>query len=219
MANSYKTPGVYVEEIPKLPQSVADVPTAIPGFVGYTEFASSNSDPDNTDLVNEPIKIGSLLEYERLFGKAPKLELSPNGKFEHKFVLYDSIRLFYDNGGGVCYIVSIGTYSQASGNPGNYFTAETFKDGLKKLEDIDEITLLLMPDAATCLEYEGLASVQQNALMQCMTLKDRFAILDVQEDKAQSMDATIQKLSLRVSQMPSDQVTKETYQLILPEDI
>ena len=193
MANSYKTPGVYVEEIPKLPQSVADVPTAIPGFVGYTEFASSNSDPDNTDLVNEPIKIGSLLEYERLFGKAPKLELSPNGKFEHKFVLYDSIRLFYDNGGGVCYIVSIGTYSQASGNPGNYFTAETFKDGLKKLEDIDEITLLLMPDAATCLEYEGLASVQQNALMQCMTLKDRFAILDVQEDKAQSMDATIQK--------------------------
>ena len=33
------------------------------------------------------------------------------------------------------------------------------------------------------------------------------------------LDATIQKLSLRVSQMPSDQVTKETYQLILPEDI
>ena len=33
------------------------------------------------------------------------------------------------------------------------------------------------------------------------------------------LDTTIQKLSLRVSQMPSDQVTKETYQLILPEDI
>ena len=33
------------------------------------------------------------------------------------------------------------------------------------------------------------------------------------------LDSTIQKLSMRVSQMPSDQVTKETYQLILPEDI
>ena len=33
------------------------------------------------------------------------------------------------------------------------------------------------------------------------------------------LDATIQKLSLRVSQMPPDEVTKETYQLILPEDI
>jgi hypothetical protein len=33
------------------------------------------------------------------------------------------------------------------------------------------------------------------------------------------LDATIQRLSIRVSQMPPDQVTKETYQLILPEDI
>jgi SpoVK/Ycf46/Vps4 family AAA+-type ATPase len=33
------------------------------------------------------------------------------------------------------------------------------------------------------------------------------------------LDTTIQKLSVRVSQMPADQVTKETYQLILPEDI
>ena len=33
------------------------------------------------------------------------------------------------------------------------------------------------------------------------------------------LDTTIQKLSLRVSQMPPDQVTKETYQIILPEDL
>ena len=33
------------------------------------------------------------------------------------------------------------------------------------------------------------------------------------------LDATIQRLSLRVSKMPSDRVTKETYQIILPEDI
>ena len=33
------------------------------------------------------------------------------------------------------------------------------------------------------------------------------------------LDATVQQLSVRVSQMPPDQVTKETYQLIQPEDI
>ena len=33
------------------------------------------------------------------------------------------------------------------------------------------------------------------------------------------LDDTIQRLSVRVSEMPADQVTKETYQLILPEDI
>ena len=33
------------------------------------------------------------------------------------------------------------------------------------------------------------------------------------------LDATIQQLSIRVSQIPQDQVTKETYQLILPEDV
>jgi len=37
MANNYKTPGVYVEEISKLPPSVAQVETAIPAFIGFTE--------------------------------------------------------------------------------------------------------------------------------------------------------------------------------------
>ena len=34
---TYKTPGVYVEEIATLPPSVAEVATAIPAFIGYTE--------------------------------------------------------------------------------------------------------------------------------------------------------------------------------------
>lgn len=186
---SYKTPGVYVEEIPKLPQSVADVPTAIPGFVGYTEFASSNSDISVPDLLNKPKKIGSLLEFERFFGKAPQLTLSDDGDLNHRFVTYDSIRLFYDNGGGVCYIVSIGDYKTQNKD----ITPEAFKTGLKKLEDIDEVTLLAMPDATTCLDASQLASVQQAALLQCKTLKDRFAILDVKEDfSKENADDSIQ---------------------------
>ncbi|MEJ7679297.1 MAG: hypothetical protein WKG06_15860 [Segetibacter sp.] len=37
MPSTYKTPGVYVEEIPLFPPSVADVETAIPVFVGFTQ--------------------------------------------------------------------------------------------------------------------------------------------------------------------------------------
>jgi hypothetical protein len=33
------------------------------------------------------------------------------------------------------------------------------------------------------------------------------------------LDKTVQQLSVRVSQLPPDQVTKETYQIIQPEDI
>jgi hypothetical protein len=33
------------------------------------------------------------------------------------------------------------------------------------------------------------------------------------------LDATIQQLSIRVSQMPQSEITPETYQMILPEDI
>ena len=33
------------------------------------------------------------------------------------------------------------------------------------------------------------------------------------------LDATIQQLSMRVSQMPQSDITQETYQLIMPEDI
>jgi hypothetical protein len=33
------------------------------------------------------------------------------------------------------------------------------------------------------------------------------------------LDATIQQLSMRVSGLPQDAITQETYQLIMPEDI
>jgi phage tail sheath protein FI len=42
----YKTPGVYIEEIPKLPPSIASVETAIPAFIGYTKKAQWKAEND-----------------------------------------------------------------------------------------------------------------------------------------------------------------------------
>lgn len=79
MASTYKTPGVYVQEISKFPPSVAAVETAIPAFVGYTQRAlllngrnlhaiPTNGSIDN--IVPEAIRIESLLQYEQYFGEA-----------------------------------------------------------------------------------------------------------------------------------------------------
>src|ERR1700745_638582 len=67
MASTYLTPGVYIEEIPKLPPSIAPVATAIPAFIGYTEKALSAA---NTSLTNKPTRITSPIEYETYFGNA-----------------------------------------------------------------------------------------------------------------------------------------------------
>src|SRR5215813_14489380 len=65
MAVSYKTPGVYIEEIPKFPPSVAPVETAIPAFIGYTQKAD---DDHPNDLHLKAKRIASLVDYETYFG-------------------------------------------------------------------------------------------------------------------------------------------------------
>ena len=52
---AYKTPGVYVKEVALFPPSVAQVETAIPAFVGYTEKAA---DPNDKSLRSEERRVG-----------------------------------------------------------------------------------------------------------------------------------------------------------------
>ena len=63
---TYRTPDVYIEEISVFPPSVAEVGTAIPAFIGYTQIAAR----DTESLTLKPTKIYSLKEYETLFGFA-----------------------------------------------------------------------------------------------------------------------------------------------------
>ena len=77
--------------------------------------------------------------------------------------------------------------------------------------------------------FKGMAQKEQYSLSPEaeMKLYDLICKMVLNKDKnfgnAREMrnllDETIQQLSMRVSMLPQDQVTKETYQLILPEDI
>ncbi|PKN63112.1 MAG: phage tail protein [Deltaproteobacteria bacterium HGW-Deltaproteobacteria-15] len=173
---AYHHPGVYVEETSLFPPSVAEVATAIPAFIGYTAKAIKKGE----DLTNKPTRITSLLDYRESFGG----DFEPNikGKVDPekktvvevkvvRFYMYESLRLFFDNGGGHCYIVSVGDYKTAPDQDG-------LKKGLDALEKYDEPTIIVIPDAVA-LETGKLHALQRIALAQCGKLKDRIAILDL----------------------------------------
>lgn len=183
MATTYKTPGVFVEEIPKLPPSVAQVETALPAFVGYTNKADEIAPGD---LINKPKRIGSLVEFEQFYGTGPSPEVTEvnidsNNNFtsatvKNTFFMYDSLRMFYANGGGDCYIVSVGKSEKAT-----TISKSNFTTGIDELRKEDAPTIILFPDAAT-LGNSELAEVQQAALLQCADLGDRVGLFDVKQD-------------------------------------
>src|SRR5579864_5702345 len=113
MAAAIKTPGVYIKEINAFPNSVVEVATAVPAFIGYTEKIPPGP--------NVPTRLSSLAEYLSYFGGAPKTQYkftdaakSLELDAKSRFLLYSSMRLFFDNGGGPCWIISIGTYDDVT---------------------------------------------------------------------------------------------------------
>lgn len=191
MATTYKTPGVYVEEIAKLPPSIAPVDTAIPAFIGYTQRAP-------VDLLERPKRIDSFAEYEQYFGGpqpedavtvtiretsdpvttatfslTARAEVSEADRSRH--ILYYALQLFYANGGGGCYIVPVGRYKPGVGDA---LDLTELQAGVAKLTKVDEPTLIVIPEAQT-LSLPNFAALQADALNQCSRLKDRFVIMDL----------------------------------------
>ncbi len=88
--------------------------------------------------------------------------------------LYYSMLLFFQNGGGPCYIVSIGNYSDE-------VEADRLTGGIGQLVKEQEPTMVVMPDAVL-LDQETCIAVQQSALQHCgEKMKNRVTILDVWE--------------------------------------
>ncbi|ALN93733.1 MULTISPECIES: phage tail sheath family protein [Lysobacter] len=204
MALNLRTPGVYIVEESKFPPSVVPVETAIPAFFGYTR----NAQYKGTNLLNRPVAVNSLLEFQEIFGLASEIGgfvialdedgnvatpvADPGQGANARFRLAYALRHFYDNGGGRCYIVSVGTYA-ASAVTSDIVNAHIA--GLEALAREDEPTLIVFPDlsgmrpaaganpaeiaanlAATRAAYH---SVLVQALNQCARLGDRFLVCDL----------------------------------------
>lgn len=196
---AYKTPGIYIKEISLFPPSVAEVETAIPAFIGYTKKAERKGE----SLTNVPTKIGSLLEFQELFGGEHEItsisvtvDTANNYAVDSvtiatRYYMFEALRLFFDNGGGDCYIVSVGKYGDtvqngdesAANNPG-------LRVGLKALEKYDEPTIILFPDAPLLATEAHLYTLQQLALAQCTRLQDRVSVFDLKEG-GRSLDSSV----------------------------
>lgn len=206
-----KTPGVYVVEQEAFPPSVVGVPTAIPAFIGYTQTAAISGKPVYQEpikigaLVDYESIFGT--GYKPLYNIEEVTDevAIKNGKYDFRvfdgenkkflyynlaqannarFNLYDSIRLFYANGGGTCYVVSVGDY--ASGE--SKIDLAALKSGLAVIAEQVGPTMLVIPDAVL-LPNTGdeekkwisseFADLVKGMIEQAGTLQDRVAILDI----------------------------------------
>ena len=194
-----KTPGVYIVEKSAFPNSVVEVATAVPAFIGHTQKA----DNKGSSLANKPWRITSMAEFESYFGfgPEPKFNLSSEAPEENAeplsiagktyyltqastpYLLYYSLRLFFQNGGGPCYIVSVGSYGDA-------LESARFKAGIELLIKEQEPTMIVAPEAVK-LKVDDCVDVQQTALKHCgLTMKSRVAILDIYDGYKTRQDPT-----------------------------
>ncbi|KAG0319857.1 hypothetical protein BGZ97_001281 [Linnemannia gamsii] len=131
-------PGVYIEELSGLSLSISSNPTAVPVFLALaadaTKFGPSK-------------RVYSWLE----FTEALKEGAPPIFTFDINNVLHLSVRTYFENGGGYCYILA---------NDG------TLEKEVKKLDDV------------TLIVAAGQEGIENKLLDLCPTDGMRFAILD-----------------------------------------
>ena len=171
-----KTPGVYIVEKNAFPNSVVEVATAVPAFIGYTEKALNG----NKSLTNTPWRISSMAEYHSYFGGVPTPLFGINPEendgysvmYERKHTLYYHMLFFFSNGGGPCYIISAGSYNDEP-DPGN------LTKGIETLLKEQEPTMVVIPEAVN-LDEASCTKVQEAMIKHCgYDMKNRVAIFDV----------------------------------------
>ncbi len=193
MPENLKTPGVYIVEKDTGANAVVQVATAVPVFIGFTERAEING----KSFHMKPVHIASLSEFEIFFGAAPtpiftvkesdqdNKEVSLHGKpyvleqsVNTNFMLYNSLKLFFDNGGADCYIVSIGQYGDAEAPL--EVTADAFKKAIDTLAGEETPTMILMPDSLLLTEEDSAYyNAQTYALQHCAKYMNRVALFDI----------------------------------------
>jgi uncharacterized protein len=194
---NYRTPGVYVEEISKLPASVAQSETAIPVFIGYTEKTKIS---EEESLINNAVRIDSMMNYEKIFG-GPAIQpfeteldtdephLPKEIRFdggESPFLMHHALNLFFANGGGSCFVVSAGGYLDDDDDP-NEPDVDELKACLDSIVKNDEITLVVIPEAVR-LDNEDQYQLYEDVLTHCSDQVNRFGIFDVRNDDSDASD-------------------------------
>ncbi|MEO1591047.1 MAG: phage tail sheath C-terminal domain-containing protein [Cyanobacteria bacterium J06632_22] len=106
MALDYFAPGVYVEEVDRGSRPIEGVSMSVAGFVGFSEDVRGDAE------LFEPMMITSWAQYLEFFGKPGSDGFTDFGAY-----LPFAVQGWFMNGGGRCWVVSIGTKLPGSPKP------------------------------------------------------------------------------------------------------
>ena len=98
---TYLTPGVYVEEVPSSSKPIEGVSTSVAAFVGLAPGGP----------VNTPMRISNWTQFATIFGDPANPD---NGPFMEGSYLAHSVYGFFQNGGGLCWVVRVGSDENGS---------------------------------------------------------------------------------------------------------
>ncbi|WP_412468133.1 phage tail sheath family protein [Pedobacter sp. KLB.chiD] len=214
-SSNINSPGVYINELNAFPNSVVPVASAVPAFIGYTPQAvyegksyarvaqkiTSFSDfkafycyPDPPAPASKAKQYnpGYYLLQQQSKPADPDCMVI-NGNYYSVlpdpntiYYLYNSVKMFYENGGGDAYIVSVGTYGEPSDSPIALGTPlinpnvklKDLTDGLALLVNEQEPTMYICPEA-TLLSVADNGALMQAMLLQCTETQTAISIFDV----------------------------------------
>lgn len=192
-------PGVYIKELNAFPNSAVQVATAIPVFIGYTQTNTFQG----KSLKNKPVQLTSLADYVAFFesggSPGPQIQyvlteadptkvtpdIALNGKSytiapdtSTLFYMYNSVQLFFQNGGSTCYVISIGTYADGQPKLADYMPQgkPSVFDILKGVQDP---TMILIPDALLFAAEADYYSLMNQSLQHCSDVQSRMTIMDI----------------------------------------
>ncbi len=216
MAIFESTPGVYIKEVNAFPNAVVPVETAVPAFIGYTATAQyqGRSYMNTPTLVTSFAEFQAIFmlpdppppadparQYNPEYYLVAQAGVPSAGGYvligatyysvlpdpNTIYYLYNSVRMFFQNGGGNAYIVAVGTYGSPSGKPlaspsvdivnPNVLLTD-LQRGLGYLLNEIEPTMYICPEA-TLLSLTDNETLMQSMLLQASTMQTAVCLFDI----------------------------------------
>lgn len=193
--------GAHLVQNAALSNSLLQVATAIPAFIGYTEKATDGS----ASVAGIPTSISSMDDYVRIFGGPPTLQFSLTSSADQaeltpalfqRFFLYQGVSLYFLNGGGPAYVLSVGSFTDvaANGMLASDFMPPADPAGIREapldaLKKVPDVTLIVAPETTLLDAAIDCYRFWQSALQHCGLMQNRMALIDIYDgDKARSHD-------------------------------
>ncbi|WGK64117.1 phage tail sheath family protein [Croceiramulus getboli] len=193
MAKHYKSPGVYVEEVPFQRPPITAVATSEALFLGYTSIGSLSGNADLTRVV-------SVSDFEHHFGAAlpyriKRIAFDSTSQLQDLQMtlvsqLYEQVRMFFANGGQACYVGSIGNF-EAACTDASVETLQKYRDLLEQSATIADISLISIADAVY-LPRGKREQLQETLLRHCAE-HQRFGVLDLPKGNSTNWSAKLNK--------------------------